>query len=360
MFDQERLLFEPVTPNQTAIPLVFAFPNTYTVGITSLGYQLVWAKFSQRADVDVRRLFTDLNETLPSAPEIVGFSFSWELDYINLFDLLEKLAIPLRASARQDHHPIIFGGGSVLSANPEPYADFFDVILLGDGENLLDSFIDVYQDIRGGDRQTKLLKLSQVEGIYVPSLYEVTYAEATGEIASIEPKYPEVPAAVYKQTYRGNVLSASTVVTEKAAWENIYMVEVVRSCPEMCRFCLASYVTLPFRTANLEKSLIPAIERGLKITDRLGLLGASVTQHPEFASLLDYLSQPKYADVRLSIASVRTNTVTEKLAQTLASRDTRSITIAVESGSARLREIVNKKLRMLKLPKRQLMQKQVV
>lgn len=344
MFDQERLLFEPVTPTQNAIPLVFAFPNTYTVGITSLGYQLVWAKFSQRADVDVRRLFTDLNEKLPSAPEIVGFSFSWELDYTNLFDLLEKLDIPLRATERKAHQPIIFGGGSVLSANPEPYADFFDVILLGDGENLLDEFIDAYQDIRGGDRQTKLLKLSQIEGIYVPSLYEVTYESPTGEIASIDPKYPEVPAAVYKQTYRGNVLSASTVVTEKAAWENIYMVEVVRSCPEMCRFCLASYVTLPFRTANLEKSLIPAIARGLQVTDRLGLLGASVTQHPEFASLLDYLSQPKYADVRLSIASVRTNTVTEKLAKTLAERDTRSITIAVESGSERLREIVNKKL----------------
>lgn len=344
LFEQERLLFDPVTPQQNAIPLVFAFPNTYTVGITSLGYQLVWAKFSQRSDVDVRRLFTDFNEKLPSSPEIVGFSFSWELDYTNLFDLLEKLNIPLRASARKDHHPIIFGGGSVLSANPEPYADFFDVILLGDGENLLDEFIDAYQDIRGGDRLAKLKRLAQVEGIYVPSLYDVTYRSPTAEIESIEPKLTDVPAAVYKQTYRGNVLSTSTVVTEKAAWENIYMVEVVRSCPEMCRFCLASYVTLPFRVANLEKSLIPAIERGLKVTDRLGLLGASVTQHPEFESLLDYLSQPQYSDVRLSIASVRTNTVTEKLAKTLAARDTRSITIAVESGSERLREIVNKKL----------------
>lgn len=344
MFENERLLFEPVTPAQNAIPLVFAFPNTYTVGITSLGYQLVWAKFSQRADINVRRLFTDLAEKIPSNPEIVGFSFSWELDYTNLFALLEQLNIPLRASERNDDHPLIFGGGSVLSANPEPYADFFDVILLGDGENLLDDFIDRYQEVRGQTRAEKLRHLAQTEGIYIPSLYEVSYESLTGAIAAITPKFPEVPAAVHKQTYRGNTLSASTVVTEKAAWENIYMVEVVRSCPEMCRFCLASYVTLPFRTANLEKSLIPAIERGLKVTNRLGLLGASVTQHPEFEALLDYLSQPKYADVRLSIASVRTNTVTEKLARTLAERDTRSITIAVESGSEKLREIVNKKL----------------
>jgi radical SAM superfamily enzyme YgiQ (UPF0313 family) len=112
----------------------------------------------------------------------------------------------------------------------------------------------------------------------------------------------------------------------------------------MCRFCLASYLTLPFRTASLEKSLIPAIEQGLKVTNRLGLLGASVTQHPEFSELLDYISQPKYDDVRLSVASVRTNTVTEKLAATLAKRDTRSLTIAVESGSENLRQIINKKL----------------
>ena len=122
------------------------------------------------------------------------------------------------------------------------------------------------------------------------------------------------------------------------------MVEVVRSCPEMCRFCLASYLTLPFRTASLEASLIPAIEKGLQVTRRLGLLGASVTQHPEFDQLLNYLTQPKYDDVRLSIASVRTNTVTEKLAKTLAKRETRTLTIAVESGSDRLRKIINKKL----------------
>ena len=102
------------------------------------------------------------------------------------------------------------------------------------------------------------------------------------------------------------------------------MVEVVRSCPEMCRFCLASYLTLPFRTANLNDSLIPAIEKGLQVTNRLGLLGASVTQHPEFETLLDYINHPKYEDVRLSIASVRTNTVTEELAKTLAQTGTKS------------------------------------
>jgi radical SAM superfamily enzyme YgiQ (UPF0313 family) len=344
VFSAERLLFTPTTPEPDAIPAIFAFPNEYTVGITSLGYQVVWATLAMRADVDVSRLFTDISEPLPRQPELVGFSCSWELDYVNILSLLESLSIPIHGSDRTHSDPLVFGGGPVLTANPEPFAEFFDIILLGDGENLLGDFVEAYKQVRTADRKTQLHHLAKVPGIYVPSLYEVMYESPTGCIQSINPTAPDIPPQVEKQTYRGNTLSASTVVTEKAAWENIFMVEVVRSCPEMCRFCLASYLTLPFRTASLEGSLIPAIERGLTVTNRIGLLGASVTQHPEFNELLAYLSQPKYDDVRLSIASVRTNTVTVELAQTLAKRDTRSLTIAVESGSERLRQIINKKL----------------
>lgn len=343
-FAAERLLFTPATPTADAVPTIFVFPNEYSVGITSLGYQVVWATLAVRADLQVSRLFTDAQESLPSKPELVGFSLSWELDYVNVLNLLETLTIPIRAAARSDAHPLVFGGGPVLTANPEPFAAFFDVILLGDGELLLGAFIDAYQAVRHADRPTQLRHLAQVPGIYVPSLYTVTYHSPDGALKAIAPVDADIPAQIEKQTYRGNTLSASTVVTEKAAWENIYMIEVVRSCPEMCRFCLASYLTLPFRTASVEESLIPAIAQGLTVTDRLGLLGASVTQHPEFEALLDYLNRPDYDYVRLSIASVRTNTVTPKLAATLTKHDTRSITIAVESGSDRLRQIINKKL----------------
>ncbi|EAZ88471.1 B12-binding domain-containing radical SAM protein [Crocosphaera chwakensis] len=343
-FNQERLLFNLVSPANDAIPLIFAFPNDYTVGITSLGYQIIWATFATRSDIQVSRLFTDIQESLPSNPELLGFSFSWELDYVNILNLLESLAIPFQANERNNNHPLVFGGGPVLTANPEPFADFFDIILLGDGENLINDFINAYKTVRYEDRKTKLRYLATIPGIYIPSLYEVEYHSPDGEIKSIQPIDTNISSTVEKQTYKGNILSASTVVTEKAAWENIYMVEVVRSCPEMCRFCLASYLTLPFRTASLEGSLIPAIEKGLQVTKRIGLLGASVTQHPEFNDLLDYLHQPKYEDVRVSIASVRTNTLTEKLAKILSDRHTKSVTIAVESGSEKIRKIINKKL----------------
>ncbi len=343
VFASERLLFDPVTPDAGAIPLIFAFPNEYTVGITSLGYQVVWASLAMRSDVDVRRLFTDVSESLPSSPELLGFSLSWELDYVNIFNLLEKLDISLRSSERTDDDPLVFGGGPVLTANPEPFADFFDVVLLGDGEDLLGNFIEAFKEVRNSNKATKLRRLAKVPGVYIPSLYEVKYS-ASGPVESVVPVDADVPAFVEKQTYRGNVLSASSVVTPKAAWENIFMVEVVRSCPEMCRFCLASYLTLPFRTASIESSLMPAIDRGLKVTNRLGLLGASVTQHPEFHGLLEYLSKPQFDDVRLSISSVRTNTVTEELASTLSQRGAKSLTIAVESGSEQVRKIINKKL----------------
>lgn len=343
-FTQEQRLFSAATPTADALEVVFAFPNTYSVGITSLGYQVVWATLAQRADVAISRLFTDSQEPLPAAPDLLGFSLSWELDYANVLALLEDQGIPYWAKDRQDAHPLIFGGGPVLTANPEPFADFFDVILLGDGETLLDDFINGLQAVRHAPRADQLRHLAQIPGVYVPSLYHVTYAGPTEGVAQIEPIAPGVPAVVQKQTYRGNVLSASTVVTPLAAWESIYMVEVVRSCPEMCRFCLASYLTLPFRTASVEDSLIPAIERGLTVTQRLGLLGASITQHPEFETLLDYLNRPQFDDVRLSMSSVRTNTVNAKLAKTLTRHGSKSITIAVESGSERLRQVINKKL----------------
>jgi radical SAM superfamily enzyme YgiQ (UPF0313 family) len=339
----EHLLFTPASPNSDAIPLVFAFPNTYSVGITSLGYQTVWALLASQPTLAVSRLFTDLQEPLPTAPELLGFSMSWELDYVNILQLLEQLDISIWAAERSQGDPLVFGGGPVLTANPEPFAAFFDVILLGDGEDLLNQFITAYQQVRVAERAVQLEALAKVPGIYVPSLYQVIYEDQDGAIATILP-LTNIPPQVEKQTYRGNTLSSSTVVTEKAAWESIYMVEVVRSCPEMCRFCLASYLTLPFRAPSVTDSLIPAIERGLAVTRRIGLLGASVTQHPEFDQLLAYFERPACDDVRLSIASVRANTVTEKLAQTLARHDTRSVTIAIESGSERMRELINKKL----------------
>ncbi|MEY3930575.1 MAG: hypothetical protein RLZZ516_2285 [Cyanobacteriota bacterium] len=337
-------------PQPGALRAVLAFPSTYTVGITSLGYQVVWATLAQRPDVDVRRLFTDQGDPAHGgrrgggpALDLFGLSLSWELDGPVLLDLLEQQRIPLWATERGDDDPIVFGGGPVLTANPEPLAPFFDAVLLGDGELLLPAFIDALQECRDAPRSERLRRLAQVEGVYVPPLYAPRYG-AAGELLAVEPIEAGLPATISKQTWRGNTLSHSTVITPEAAWPSIHMVEVVRSCPELCRFCLASYLTLPFRTPSLDDGLIPAVEKGLTATQRLGLLGASVTQHPQFSELLRWLNGERFADTRISVSSVRASTVTQELATILANRGSKSLTIAIESGSERMRELVNKKL----------------
>ncbi|MCX5956715.1 MAG: radical SAM protein [Cyanobacteria bacterium] len=326
---------------------MLAFPSTYAVGITSLGYQVVWATLARRADVDVRRLFTDRGDSphrhRGGGAELFGLSLSWELDGPVLLDLLEDERIPIWSHQRGDHDPIVFGGGPVLTANPEPLAPFLDAVLLGDGELLLPAFMDAVQACRGQPRAERLRNLARVEGVYVPSLYAPRYS-GDGTLLAIEPTEAGIPDQISKQTWRGNTLSHSTVITPEAAWPSIHMVEVVRSCPELCRFCLASYLTLPFRTPSLEDGLIPAVEVGLAATQRLGLLGASVTQHPQFADLLTWLDGDRFEGVRLSVSSVRAATVTPQLGRILAKRGSKSLTIAFESGSERMREVVNKKL----------------
>ncbi|MFN9660400.1 MAG: B12-binding domain-containing radical SAM protein [Cyanobacteriota bacterium] len=337
-------------PEEGALRALLAFPSTYSVGITSLGFQVVWATLARRPDVDVRRLFTDQADPPHGgsrgrgpALDLFGLSLSWELDGPVLLDLLEQRRIPLWACERGEDDPIVFGGGPVLTANPEPLAPFFDVVLLGDGELLLPAFLDAIQTCRDAPRVERLRRLAQVEGVYVPALHAPRYS-AAGTLLAVEPLAPDLPAPPGRPGWRGNTLSPATGITPEAAWPSIHMVEVVRSCPELCRFCLASYLTLPFRTASLDDGLIPAVETGLAVTRRLGLLGASVTQHPQFSELLTWLDHDRFSDVRLSVSSVRAATVTPQLSRILADRGSRSLTIAIERGSDRLRTLVNKKL----------------
>lgn len=322
---------------------MLAFPSTYSVGITSLGFQVVWASLARRGDLDVRRLFSDQGDPPHRRCDLFGLSLSWELDGPVLLDLLERQGIPLWSHQRRETDPIVFGGGPVLSANPEPLAPFFDVVLLGDGEELLPAFVDALVAGRDRPRRERLRALARLPGVYVPGLYAPRY-DPGGELLAIEPIEADLPPAIARQTWRGNTLCHSSVITPEAAWPSIHLVEVARSCPELCRFCLASYLTLPFRTASLDDGLIPAVETGLAVTQRLGLLGASVTQHPQFADLLSWLDHDRFEATRVSVSSVRAATVTPQLGRILARRGSKSLTIAIESGSERMRRVVNKKL----------------
>lgn len=328
MFKNEKILTPMPVKEKDAINLVLAFPNTYYIGMASLGFQTAWKYFNQASSVRVTRWFTDIKEDCKwlanSLPEYIGFSFSWELDYKNIFYLLEKNNVPLKAKDRKENDPLVFAGGQVPNSNPEPFVDNFDFFLIGDIETLVNDFIQTIIKTRSLSREEKLNELSKLPGLHVPHKDSVN----------------QIPA---KRQFSGGNLSFSSILTPNSVWPNIFLLEVVRGCPELCRFCLASYGSLPFRAPSVSKALIPAVEIGLKYTNKIGLLGASVTQHPEFETLIDYLLK-KSSVLNVQIASVRADTISKFLAEGLFKLGARSITMAVETGSERLRNIINKKV----------------
>jgi radical SAM superfamily enzyme YgiQ (UPF0313 family) len=368
------------------INVLNCFPNSYEVGMASLGYQLVFKLFSEHEKTSTYRYFTNFYEKFPRDIHLVSFSVSWELDFINIIKTLEDLNIPLLSKDRDMSHPLVYGGGPVLTANPEPWADFFDFITIGDCENNIDGIMSQTekffgfsdgkdfgkdenlekdeeaenetheQQILNSSRGDKLRCFEEIPGIYVPSLYEAILVHEGLELGedaineAVEPSlkktakyFPQNYKAIEREKSKPEQLAHSSVIAPDAYWEETALLEVVRSCPEMCRFCLASYLTLPFRKPDINSVLIPNVEYLLKFTNKIGLLGPSVTQHPEFIELLKYLvAHPKKPQAQ--VASMRAGTVTLEMAELLVELGVKSMTIAIESGSERLREIMNKKL----------------
>ncbi len=319
---KEKFLFKRL--NGGDLVVLNCFPNTYEVGMASLGYQTVFKLFASSPKTHTFRCFTDFHEYHPKEIDLITFSISWELDFFNVLEILQQLGIPFKAKDRDASHPLICAGGPVVTANPEPWADFFDFINIGDSENNIDEIIDTaltYQKSSAKEKRD-LNEFTKVPGVYVPSLKQ---------------KFVE------RQKSKSNQLASSSVVTSESCWPDVALIEVARSCPEMCRFCLASYLSLPFRVPDLEEDLIPKAKLMLEYTNTLGLLGASVTQHPEFIELLKFLAaHPSKPQVQ--IASVRASTVTKEMCELLQECGVKNLTIAIESGSERLRDIINKKL----------------
>jgi len=326
-FKDENILIKMPAKVKDAIELAIAFPNTYAIGMASLGYQTAWKLFNQNENVKAIRWFTDIQEKSNHLPEYIGFSFSWELDYKNIFYMLEKNKIPLHAKDRTKNDPIVFAGGQVINTNCAPFCENFDFFLIGDLEEIAVDFINKIVEIKDLTREEKLNELSKLQGVFVPCRDVINHVST-------------------KRKFTSGNLSYSSILTPDCIWPNTFLVEVVRSCPELCRFCLASYGSLPFRSPDLKESLIPIIDFGLKHTNKIGLLGASITQHPEFELLIDHLCSRVHTPIRpyVQIASVRADTITKNLADGLFKLGAKSITMAVETGSPRLRDIINKKV----------------
>lgn len=343
MFHEERRIAPPVRKSADAPGVTWCFPSTYDIGMSGLGYQLIWWLFEQDENLLVRRSFADIAEPGAEDSVLYGFTVSWELDFVEVLKQMDRYGIPSLSSERGADDPIVFAGGPVLTANPEPYAEFFDVILLGDAEVTVPSFIKNWRSFKHEDRSAMLRRLASVPGLYVPSMYDVTYKSPVGDIEKIEPKYADVPEKVTRELFRppADYVAHSQILAPNASWGDVFLIEVVRSCPQECRFCLASFLTRPFRSVPVD-TIVSKVEHARTATNRVGLMGPSITEHPDFGELAERLAD--FSELRISIASVRADTMTPELASRLSALGQKSVTIAIESGSSRLRSIMKKNL----------------
>lgn len=344
-------------PHAGRLRVALAFPNTYYVGMSNLGFQTVYRLFNSLDEVVCERVFLpgrqELQAQLASGRplrtlesntpvrdfDVFAFSVSFEWDYPNVLSMLRLAGVPVRAEARTARDPLIVIGGAVTFLNPEPLAPFADVIAAGEGELLVPTLADAIRDADG--RDDLLRRLAAERGYYIPSFYDVQY-DADGLIRAFEPlpdtgAPPVVRKAAVKTTARLDP-PASTIFTPDTEFGSRFLVEVVRGCANLCRFCWAGYNYLPVRPFPADRILELAAAARPHAT-RAGLVSIALCDHPEIERILTGLLDLGYS---ISPASLRLDDLTEPIVRLLHRSGERTITIAPETGSDRLRRVINK------------------
>lgn len=322
----EKFLYNRINNKNTDFNIWMAFPGIYSFSMSSLGYLWLCKNIDMIEDVNLERICTDTDKTkfMVQNVDMVGFSFSFDLDFLNIFKIMNKYKIPLKSADRDENYPLVFGGGPVLTSNPEPFSDFFDFIIIGDGEDSNFNAIKICKENKAKSKKEILDLLSKVEGIYVPSLGAKKIKKTTCDL----PKCICTP-----------------ILTEKSFFKNTFILEIARGCSNRCGFCLASYLNLPLRFVDYEQ-IIESIEFGLSHTNRIALLGALIAAHPRFNDICDYIYNKVQngADIELSVSSLRVDSIEPKVVKTLVACGQKNATIAIEAGSERLRKVINKNL----------------
>jgi radical SAM superfamily enzyme YgiQ (UPF0313 family) len=340
------------------ISVALVYPNTYAVGMSNLGFQTIYRHLNAMPDVVCERVFmpepADLDEmrraqTTPFSLEslrpltdfhLVGFSVTYEGDYVNVLRLLAMAGIPLRAAARRSHDPLVLMGGVCAFSNPEPIAPFMDFVVVGEGEELVVELIAAY---RAGyrDRAGLLASLAGLDGVYVPERYEVAYG-VDGTVADVVAR-DGAPAVVAKRRLR-NVNAFETIAavkTSQAEYGHMALLEVGKGCGRGCRFCLEGQVYRPVRHRSVD-ALRETVERMAASGERrIGLVGACVSDYPWLGELLKVVEDN---GMELSISSLRADSLSEGLVAALARGGHRTLTMAPEAGTERLRRSIRKSI----------------
>ena len=322
----ENKLYTPPQNKSPELIFWFCYPAINSFALSSLGYLWLLKEAEMLPDVCVEKITTDTETTcfMPSEVDLMAFSFSFDFDFLNILQILEKYKIPFRASERGASHPLIFAGGPVVSANPEPYREFFDFIVIGDGEDLNTSIINLIKENKNRPRPEILKLLAGIEGVYVPSLEQKTIIKSTKK--SLECIY-------------------STILSDDSFFKDTFIIEVERGCANCCRFCLACFLNLPIRFVPIEE-LKRVIDLGLAHTNKIALLGAQISAHPKFNELCKYIYEKalERPEIEMNFSSLRVDAVTPDVIKTLVLTGSHHSTLAVEAGSERLRKVINKNI----------------
>ena len=350
--EDSRVTVNPHAGQKVAI----VYPNTYFVGMSNLGLHIIYEEINLRNDSVCERIFlpekkeleaydktkTPLMSVETQRPmhqfDVVAFDVTFEMDYFHIPLMLRHGRVPIMGKDRTAFDPIVIAGGPCATFNPEPFADFIDAFIIGEGEGIVSRVLDIIRDgkMEGLDRHAILRQLANISGVYVPSLYVPIYSD-DGEFKGyhIVEGAPTTIKRHFEMLTSGGETVVATNYTEFGA---MYIIEVARGCGRHCRFCMAGYCFRVPRVRPLE-ILKEGVDRAEKLGKKVGLMGAAISDYPEVDELVTYI---RSKDMRYSCASLRADSLTQAVVDGLADSGQKTITIAPETGSERLRRVINK------------------
>lgn len=324
MTNNDIILYNKNNFKDADFTMWMAFPGITSFALSSLGFLWIYKSIDELDDVNIEMICSDTEKTKysPNQVNLFGFSFTFDTDFLTIFSMLEKYKIPFLSKERENL--LLFAGGPVVSANPEPYKDIFDFFIIGDGEAANMQVVKICKQNKDKSKEEVLSLLNEVEGVYVPALVKKPVKKLNNRLAE----------CIY-----------TPILSENAFFKNTFIIELARGCSNRCGFCLASYLNLPFRFMPYE-ALMEKIELGLKHTNKIALLGAQITAHPKFEDICDYVySKIQNGEkIEMSVSSLRVDSINEKVIKTLVSAGQKNSTLAIEAGSERLRRVINKNL----------------
>ena len=344
-------------PHGGRLRIALAFPNTYWVGMSNLGFQTVYRLFNDRPDIVCERVFlppkqelaaqlaagtplvTLESQTPVNEFDVFAFSVSFEWDYVNILTLLRLAGIKRYATERTARDPLILVGGAVTFVNPEPLAPFADVIAAGEAEVLIPSLDRAFRESTGRDEL--LRALTQERGFYIPSFYEPRYNDSGLLMEYVPLPGTNAPVPVRKAALKVTDAvdpPATGIFTPDTEFGSRFLIEVVRGCANLCRFCWAGYNYLPVRSFPADR-ILELARNAREHASRVGLVSIALCDHPEIERILSSLLEMGY---QISPASLRLDDLTDPIVKMLHDSGERSITIAPEAGSDRMRRVINK------------------